>query len=1014
MTNIEPFGTSEDTPSPVNIGVQTFLGLTVVDVNCTSSWDSQGASCNIKLIQSEGEYLEEVVVGSPQYFEIVGEDQLPIFRFYGILIELARDVDSGSKYYNAVLNSPTILLEASAVITRSFAGYGGALEAAGANVSSCLDFGTRNNNINTSNIFNVLNVFGYYENDRYGVGWSGRDPGFGRSLVNDDGMRVDLFAAAVNDLLNGNPQVTPALGSNIIYGARSYNNSESYAYNFDILSFVSTLNSFIPALYRTQATTLMEFVDELCKACNFEYLIDLRKPNGAGNMAAFNAGHITSYTPIQTHSGTIYGGQVVVILQNKNISSATKFPLSAHIVGREISDKESGIGQVLDLPLDIGMRGTIHPDGPPVASDPLGGSFPVESLTPNDNQRYSQTNLQIRLNTSAVGARYITGGYQSRMHYISTYGPNINTTAELEGSTCAVVPPADTDFLPDVYQYWGEVTGVNGSIAVLTPILDDPVSRSLVVIPIEYQLAGLVSPFTNTNDVEFCSVSEIAAAGAGFSAWKQWIFKNNTEKAIRLFGITPWRSSFFEISRYISVTEDEANTFGSSLYQIVQLNIWRKIAYVAQNYYGKVLAVKVPSFSYQVSENIEEVVPQWISSWKLADSAYIDPSNYNRFETPPSNRFYDSGRIKAYANYINQNTPYHDPISSRAFFKPLTSAVYFNTPEEAARNIGLQSNTLEQGLDYISGGIFMWDNNDVFFNDQISDTALVTVPISINPEYLLVPTDYFRDFNISNPHIQNYANLKTMFTQYGGVGCIPFALITLNGRFNNEVDSDMSVYALARLIPPTGADGNRLDGAAAEVFFLKEEARITEAKKSLYHKSRGNPSPLPDEIPSSIIAIYPKSIAIPQQSNRYVYGPWVTNVTLPYGMKIEYEQVDSLVPEAFVLPSNADPNTVSGFDGMNTAGQLLADTVESFDYLFTESASVSIPDYPEITHLGQALIEGGPLVTDISISTTANGIVTDYNMTTFAPKFGRTNKNTVDIMSKLAKRLNNLRSYRIQ
>ena len=99
---------------------------------------------------------------------------------------------------------------------------------------------------------------------------------------------------------------------------------------------------------------------------------------------------------------------------------------------------------------------------------------------------------------------------------------------------------------------------------------------------------------------------------------------------------------------------------------------------------------------------------------------------------------------------------------------------------------------------------------------------------------------------------------------------------------------------------------------------------------------------------------------------------------------------------------------------MNTAGQLLADTVESFDYLFTESASVSIPDYPEITHLGQALIEGGPLVTDISISTTANGIVTDYNMTTFAPKFGRTNKNTVDIMSKLAKRLNNLRSYRIQ
>jgi hypothetical protein len=852
MTNIEPFGTSEDTPSPVNIGIQTFLGLTVVDVNCTSSWDSQGASCNIKLIQSAGQYLDEVVVvGSPQYFELVGEGQIPIFRFYGILTELSRDVDSGSKYYNAVLNSPTILLEASAVITQSFAGYGGALEAAGANVSSCLDFGNRNNTINTSSIFNVLNVFGYYENDRYGIGWSGRNPGFGRSLVNDDGMRVDLFAIAVNELLNGNPQVTPALGSNIIYGARSYSNSESYAYNFDILSFVNAISSFIPALYRTKATTLMEFVDELCKACNFEYLIDLRKPDGAGNMSAFNAGHITSHTALQTHSGTIYGGQVVVILQNKNVSSTTKFPLSAHIVGREISDKESGIGQVLDLPLDIGMRGTIHPDGPPVASDPLGGSFPVESLTPNDNQRYSKTNLQIRLNTSAVGARYITGGYQSRMHYISTYGTNINTTAELEGSTCGVVPPADADLLPDVYQYWGDITGVNGPIPILLPLFDDPISRSLVVVPVEYESTLLSTSATKadvtpqTPGVEFCSVSEIAAAGAGFQAWKQWVLKNNAEKAIRLFNVIPWLTDFLYISKYISITEDDINTAtnllnnNSMLYsefnyrsvkQDTILSIWKKISYIAQNYYGKVLAVKVPAFSYQLSENIEEVVPQWISSWKLSDSAYIDPSNYNRFETPPTNRFYDNGKVKSYANYINEFVPHHHPVSSKAFIGQLDFGSYFNTPEEASRNILLQFNTLERGLDYSAAGAFMWDQNDIFFNDLLSDIPLVTVPTQINPEYLLVPTNYFRDFNLSYDRIHNYNVLKTISTQYGGVGCIPFALVTLNGCFRSETDPDMSVYALARMSPARNADGELLVGIAAEddVFHRRRKNRKLE------------------------------------------------------------------------------------------------------------------------------------------------------------------------------------------
>ena len=86
MADIQPFGDNFGQADP-NVGVHTFLGLTVVDFSCTASPGGQGPECTINLIQDPelDQYLEEVVVGSPQYFEIVDLDNNPIFRFYGIL-----------------------------------------------------------------------------------------------------------------------------------------------------------------------------------------------------------------------------------------------------------------------------------------------------------------------------------------------------------------------------------------------------------------------------------------------------------------------------------------------------------------------------------------------------------------------------------------------------------------------------------------------------------------------------------------------------------------------------------------------------------------------------------------------------------------------------------------------------------------------------------------------------------------------------------------------------------------
>ena len=1009
MPNIEPFGSNDNLASPIDIGIQTFLGLTVVDVNTNSSWDSQGGQCTITLIQDTGQYLDNVVVGSPQYFEIIDNNNTPIYRFYGILIELARVVDSSSKKYTATLQSPTLLLEACALINDTFAGYGGAIEAAGANVQYCLDFGSNNSSVDTSKVYNILNIFGVYENDSYGLSGAG----FGRSIVNDDGIRIDFFAYAVDQILNGNTDITPRLGSNIIYGADGYVNNSAYAYNFDINGFLSQIATYIPNNYRVKATTLMDFVSELCDLINHIYYVDLLKPDGSGS-SVFASGHVSTQVPTLTHSGTVYGGQIVVITQNRTVSGPTKFPLSAYIVGREASDKLGGIGQIQDLPLDIGMTGDAHPDGPPVASPPYGGSFPVEAITTDELDRFVDTNLKVRLNTGAVGARYIVGGFQSRINYVSSYGINLNVAPELTGGTCSTSAGGDLDLLPDVYSYWGniDVSSRLGStyknVPVITPIIDDPIAWDKEIILVDFydifgdlSITGLLH-----HGVYVCSVNEIRNSLINYNFWKKYIIDVQPVKWRAILSVYPKINTsystssgigdflpFFAASQQAGKTSayavrntradnmSDISTFDAyeALYdQITKfLNvIWEKISEIGGQHYGKSFAVKSPAFAIKSDQNDESLLNAFTQSWDLADDAYLDPVNYSTFEAPDG-VFIKNGRVSGYANYYKVQNPHHSIDDATPLWYIENSPVSFVNPDSAIFAMP----------DYAVRSPPSFKN---YSRDEVVvQTNYVSVPTTIDPKYLLLPTMYFLNYNPNFISFESAINsLIAMIIPYNGIGCTPFAFVQTKG-----------VFGISLPLNPVYPD--TVDGAADRV---RDEENKAKAAQQL-------DAPAPVDLVAQM-AMYPKSFGIPQQSNRYVYGPWITEISLPYGTKIEYERVDSLVPESYILPSTitigGTVNTItSGYDGMNTVGRLMANTVEGFDFLFTEEASITIADYPSITHLGEALVTGGPLVSDISIAMAASSVTTTYNMTTFAPKFGRANGWIINKLTKLAKRINN-------
>jgi hypothetical protein len=170
--------------------------------------------------------------------------------------------------------------------------------------------------------------------------------------------------------------------------------------------------------------------------------------------------------------------------------------------------------------------------------------------------------------------------------------------------------------------------------------------------------------------------------------------------------------------------------------------------------------------------------------------------------------------------------------------------------------------------------------------------------------------------------------------------------------------------------------------------------------------------------------VAPRSVAIPQQSNRYTYGPWVTNYdNIIYAGKFEYEQDTNLVPENFIIPIYGTNNvnwqimrpdgsvdrvvesikgsSLSGMAGLNLAGQATANSIDNFSLFAQEEGNITIPGLPIIGRLGTKILNG-PRITDLNISFSNNQVQTTYNFRSLSPRYGKTNKDIIKRLQKLS------------
>ena len=126
--------------------------------------------------------------------------------------------------------------------------------------------------------------------------------------------------------------------------------------------------------------------------------------------------------------------------------------------------------------------------------------------------------------------------------------------------------------------------------------------------------------------------------------------------------------------------------------------------------------------------------------------------------------------------------------------------------------------------------------------------------------------------------------------------------------------------------------------------------------------------------------IYPDMVALPLMSKTRCYGPWVSSQVGGHsdiGGKIEYIKDENLAPWNY-----------SGYDLMNKAGLVQAEFSNSL-LLASERGGFSIPRAPSGVSLAKSLQDDGPLVSNISVRVSPQGVTTDYQLDLYTASFGK-------------------------
>jgi len=292
-------------------------------------------------------------------------------------------------------------------------------------------------------------------------------------------------------------------------------------------------------------------------------------------------------------------------------------------------------------------------------------------------------------------------------------------------------------------------------------------------------------------------------------------------------------------------------------------------------------------------------------------------------------------------------------------------------------NLGLSSGIIESSLNYL-------DTNHVY--------ALITLPGRILP----VKDARFRDGPFQNANSETLKHLLSMDVVKG----LPEFV---KPPYKN--DADPKTY-------PNLLDKYK-DVVDPQAKFNAELAY----QKVLDTLSFAFPQQINMAMPSPV---YPDLVALPLMSKERCYGPWISSMIDKNDENIEisndgdvqattYANIGGRIE--FIKDENLAPWNYAGYKGMNEAGNLQAAFSNSL-LLFAERGGFTVPSEPSGVSLGKALLNNGPLVTNINVDISENGIRSTYQLELYTASFGKLQKQKSDEISKAGRERQKLRDER--
>jgi len=902
------------------------------------------------------------------------------------------------------------------------------------------------------NIPNVFNVYGSYESAV-----------FGSSLKNDRGMSAKQIYNFLRNSFSSQNQYNP-YGGLVTKTVANFGGSiigTSSLQDQGLCRDISCADSIQRSLFSIDISdipippdtlyipnsviSIGEFIRILCEGAGCDYSVIFINST---------SGNFTGTIKIKTVSRRSIPSPNALKIQINNLINQNSSKISSYSYGQEISDnplrlmyiggKQKRLYQALSTNLSQTQTTMVY--------DPYKGVFMGLPAATVNQYMVPDRKFTRRFNSWTEGVGYVgqqatATDFYSTVNLGSVYSRWKNNYEGVDSSSNSSTSNSNYAIYNDIISPYfgmngdtysdsgaGNFSGTenNYSYSDARKVYWDKETNQLMIVFIKNDITRVLSnPYYDASSFIVIE-NELRAAGAGFESWFTYCFDNffstNIESLMKgYFSSTYGGNSYFKAISIIkwnsigkqsgsmsfnnhpgNINIDNANAYVRAFYQDLN-KVWEIMKKVHDTYYGKSYMVRTPSVLYYQDPESGQYFYNWQISTDGAweeNGTFIDDTMV--IGSTVADTFRDEvGKIKPILGFnANADKSTKDDwldtqlqasaAGGMGAMHAVIQKEYRKFTSRAEQNkffyFPLEHNLSPSDYTYIQYASPSVQNQGYSF-PSVNDGSFTT------PKGDSIPQGYSYKMYVA-------ASAQEQLVYIDGTPRVVMSIdqpIKLGGG-KNECERSLVFTMLHDAILASkynrtfksGFDSTKIRDGALLSWFLCGNARISNDINTTVSVNDSGPN-----IPIEPKATCPAFAAIPIQFNLATYGPWIDNPG-----KAGLYGAGTINNLAGPVNVKEDPELVPwNFGGMENLDSYVCKTIDN-DAAYQqvhENGELGIVGIDTSLGLvGDVLVAGGPLISNIVVNIAEDGITSNYTLRTYTRKLGFFNKDNTDRFKQLA------------